>query len=130
MKLRESINQVTELRDKGQTYKVIGQQLGFSKQRVHQILRASKTLKEKENLWTNGLSVRNVSILSKLQITSREVAIHAIKTGDIKPFKWANYGATSYTELCEWLGIQPVASTANPRTSRAEKFCPHCNKAL
>jgi hypothetical protein len=130
MKLRESINQVTELRDKGQTYKVIGQQLGFSKQRVHQIIRASKALKEKENLWTNGLSVRNVSILSKLQITSREVAIHAIKTGDIKPFKWANYGATSYTELCEWLGIQPVASTANPRTSRAEKFCPHCNKAL
>jgi hypothetical protein len=130
MKLRESINQVTELRDKGQTYRVIGQQLGFSKQRVHQILRASKTLKEKENLWTNGLSVRNVAILSKLQITSREVAIHAIKTGDIKPFKWANYGATSYTELCEWLGIQPVASTANPRNSRAEKFCPHCNKAL
>jgi hypothetical protein len=130
MKLRESINQVTELRDKGQTYRVIGQQLGFSKQRVHQIIRASKALKENENLWTNGLSVRNVSILSKLQITSREVAIHAIKTGDIKPFKWANYGATSYTELCEWLGIQPVASTSNPRTSRTEKFCPHCNKAL
>jgi hypothetical protein len=130
MKLRESINQVTELRDKGHTYKAIGQQLGFTKQRVHQILRSAKTLKEKEKLWTNGLSVRNVAIISKLHITSREVAIHAVRTGDIRPFKWANYGATSYTELCEWLGIQPVANTANSRSSRTEKFCPHCNKAL
>jgi hypothetical protein len=130
MKLRESINQVTELRSKGHTYKSIGQQLGFTKQRVHQILRASKTLKENENLWTNGLSARNVATLSKLHITSREVAIHAVRTGDIRPFKWANYGATSYSELCEWLGIQPVANTANSRSSRAEKFCPHCNKPL
>ena len=130
MKLRDSVNQVTELRSKGHTYKAIGQQLGFTKQRVHQILRSAKTLKEKQALWTNGLSVRNVSILSKLHITSREVAIHAIKTGDIRPFKWANYGATSYTELCEWLGIQPVANTANSRSSRASKVCPHCNKPL
>jgi hypothetical protein len=130
MKLRESINQVTELRDKGHTYKSIGQQLGFSKQRVHQILRSAKTLKENENLWTHGLSARNVAILSKLHITSLEVAIHAVRTGDIRPFKWANYGATSYTELCEWLGIQPVANTTNSRRSRASKVCPHCNKPL
>ena len=71
-----------------------------------------------------------MAILSKLHITSREVAIHAVNTGDIRPFKWANYGATSYTELCEWLGIQPVANTANSRSSRASKVCPHCNKPL
>ena len=130
MKLRESINQVTELRSKGHTYKAIGQQLGFTKQRVHQILRSAKTLKENENLWTHGLSARNVAILSKLHITSREVAIHAVNTGDIRPFKWANYGATSYTELCEWLGIQPVANASNSRSSRASKVCPHCNKPL
>ena len=130
MKLRESINQVTELRSKGHTYKSIGQQLGFTKQRVHQILRSAKTLKENESLWTHGLSARNVAILSKLHIASREVAIHAIKTGDIRPFKWANYGATSYTELCEWLGIKPVANTSNSRSSRASKVCRHCNKPL
>jgi hypothetical protein len=126
MKLAESIKQVTELRAKGWTYQSIANALGMSKQRAHQIDVLARKREHDSGLWTNGLSVRNIKILEKLNINSRDVAIHAVKVGDIKPFKWANFGYTSYYDLCAWLGVEPGNHSRNSTSNK----CPHCGQHL
>ncbi len=126
MKFIEASAKVHELRDKGLTYHAIGQQLGFSRQRVHQIISATKRIAEKNSHWTNGLKTRNIELLDRLNITNAKEAKVWVEVGEIRPFKWPNYGLRSYNELCKWLEITPPTHS----THRTPKTCPHCNQSL
>jgi hypothetical protein len=106
MKLTESIQIVTDLRAKGWTYKSISLNLGMSRQRAHQIFQLAKQRQYASTLWTHGLSVRNITILGKLGITSKQEAREAIKSGRIRPIAFKNYGIKSYSQLVTWLDEQ------------------------
>jgi len=84
MKLNESIDTVKKLRSEGLTYRLIGEHLKMSKQRVYQIIQAGRQRDLDQSKWTFGLSVRNS--------------------------KWVNFGRKSYTDLCQWLDVKPLES--------------------
>jgi hypothetical protein len=119
MKLSDSIDQVRKLRSEGLTYRLIGEHLKMSKQRVYQIIQAGKQRDIERAKWTYGLSVRNAKLMEKLGITSNESARVAVLTGEIAPFKWDNFGRKSYNDLCQWLDVKPLESFSG-------KKCPHC----
>lgn len=119
MKLNESIDAVVKLRSEGLTYRLIGEHLKMSKQRIYQIIQAGKQRDLDRSKWTFGLSVRNAKLMEKLGITSNESARVAVLTGEIAPLKWANFGRKSYTDLCQWLDVKPLESLP-------DRKCPHC----
>lgn len=121
MKINDSINKINELRLKGYTYKAIGDEMKISKQRVSQIIGASKKRDDNNKKWTSGLSTRNVLLMEKLGVQDKSTAILLIETRKIVPFKWPNFGRKSYHDLCSWLGTQPI----DPGLGR---HCPHCGK--
>ena len=123
VKLTESIEKVTELRKQGLTYQAIGDTLKMSKQRVHQVMTAHKKKETSKSLWTNGLSVRNTKLMTQLKVNNPVTLITMIKSGDVRPFKYKNFGLRSYHDLCAWAGIQPIEF-------RKIKTCPHCNKLI
>jgi len=127
MKLNEAIEKVTELRSKGLTLQAIGNQLGLSRQRVHQIIHESKEREKLANQWNSGLSVRNRHVLDRLNIKCREEAIVSIQTLEIRPYRWKNFGLRSYHDLCAWLDIPPVQSKFS---RKLECVCPHCHKEI
>jgi hypothetical protein len=125
MKYEEAVKKVNELRDKGYSYTRVARELGFSKQRVGQILQTQKRIADEKSKWNAGLSSRNRQVLADLGITSREVAIHAIQIGDIRPFMRANFGTRSFTDLCAWLGTSiPIGKYS--RTHPKLACCPRC----
>ena len=119
--IEERDNQIKELRLKGYTYKAIGNEMKISKQRVSQIIFASKKRDDNKNKWTSGLSTRNVLLMEKLGVEDKATAIMLIETREIVPFKWPNFGRRSYHDLCAWLDTQPI----DPGLGR---HCPHCGK--
>ena len=123
VKLTESIEKVTKLRKQGLTYQAIGDTLKMSKQRVHQVISAHKRLEASKDLWTHGLSVRNTKLMTQLKINNPVTLITMIKSGDVRPFKYKNFGLQSYHDLCAWAGITPIEF-------RKIKTCPHCNKLI
>lgn len=123
VKLSESINRVTELRKQGLTYQAIGYELKMSKQRVHQVLKAKKKRDLDKTLWTHGLSVRNKHLVEQLKINSVDDLRRNINEKEIRPFKYKNFGITSYTDLCKWANVDPVKFTQT-------KSCPHCGKSI
>jgi hypothetical protein len=127
MKLNEAIEKVTELRSQGLTLQAIGNQLGLSRQRVHQIIHEGKEREQLANQWTNGLSTRNRHLLDRLNIKCREEAIVSIQTLEIRPYRWKNFGLRSYHDLCAWLGISPISSKYSRKLAH---ICPHCHKEI
>jgi len=122
----ESIALVTDLKAKGWSHTQVGRHLGISKQRVSQIIALDLKRKQANTQWTAGLSVRNVALIQKLGLIGKTEVVYLINNGDIRPFKWANFGAKSYRDLCKWAGVEPRASL----TPKRIKTCPHCNKPL
>ena len=127
MKLSETISKVSELRSKGLTLQAIGNQLGLSRQRVHQIIHEGKEREQLANEWTNGLSVRNRHMLAVFKIHSREQAIESIQKNEIRPYRWKNFGLRSYRDLCAWLGVEPPIAKYSRKLGRT---CPHCGKEI
>jgi len=127
MKYNEAVTKVSELRSQGLTLQAIGNQLGLSRQRVHQIIHESKEREKLANQWNSGLSVRNRHVLDRLNIKSREEAIVSIQTLEIRPYRWKNFGLRSYHDLCAWLDIPPVQSKFS---RKLECVCPHCHKEI
>lgn len=119
MKLKDSIDAVKNLRNEGLTYRLIGEHLKISKQRVYQIIQAGQQRDLNRSKWTFGLSVRNAKLMEKLGITCRESARVAVLTCEIAPFKWPKYGRKSYNDLCQWLDVKPIESIP-------DRKCPHC----
>lgn len=122
MKLDQSIVIATELRSKGLTLQQIGDKLGTSRQRVHQILSEAKRKEDLASQWHSGLSVRNRTLVEKLKINSKGELIEHIRSHKIIPYKWKNFGVRSYHDLCAWAGTDPV-----PHGSRS---CHHCGKEI
>ncbi len=123
VKLTESIEKVTQLRKQGLTYQAIGDTLKMSKQRVHQVMTAHKKLESSKDLWTHGLSTRNTTLMIQLKVNNPVTLITMIKSGDIRPFKYKNFGLRSYHDLCAWAGVAPIEF-------RKIKTCPHGNKLI
>lgn len=119
MKLNESIDAVVKLRGEGLTYRLIGEHLKMSKQRVYQIIQAGRQRDLDRAKWTFGLSVRNAKLMDRLELKSKEDARNAVLSGGIAPLKWVNFGRKSYTDLCKWLDVKPLESIP-------DRKCPHC----
>ena len=119
MKLNESIDTVKKLRSEGLTYRLIGEHLKMSKQRVYQIIQAGRQRDLDQSKWTFGLSVRNAKLMDRLELKSKEDARNAVLSGGIAPLKWVNFGRKSYTDLCQWLDVKPLESLP-------DRKCPHC----
>lgn len=119
MKLNESIDAVVKLRGEGLTYRLIGEHLKMSKQRVYQIIQAGRQRDLDRAKWTFGLSVRNSKLMDRLELKSKEEARNAVLSGGIAPLKWVNFGRKSYTDLCKWLDVKPLESIP-------DRKCPHC----
>lgn len=119
MKLNESIDAVVKLRGEGLTYRLIGEHLKMSKQRVYQIIQAGRQRDLDKAKWTFGLSVRNSKLMDRLELKSKEDARNAVLSGGIAPLKWVNFGRKSYTDLCKWLDVKPLESIP-------DRKCPHC----
>ena len=119
MKLNESIDAVVKLRGEGLTYRLIGEHLKMSKQRVYQIIQAGRQRDLDQSKWTFGLSVRNSKLMDRLEFKCKEDARKAVLSGGIAPLKWANFGRKSYTDLCQWLDVKPLESIP-------DRKCPHC----
>lgn len=119
MKLNESIDAVVKLRGEGLTYRLIGEHLKMSKQRVYQIIQAGRQRDLDRAKWTFGLSVRNAKLMDRLELKSKEDARNAVLSGGIAPLKWVNFGRKSYTDLCQWLDVKPLESIP-------DRKCPHC----
>ncbi len=119
MKLSDSIDTVVKLRSEGLTYRLIGEHLKLSKQRVYQIIQAGRQRDLDRSKWTFGLSVRNAKLMDKLEFKCKEDARKAVLSGGIAPLKWANFGRKSYNDLCQWLDVKPLESLP-------DRKCPHC----
>ena len=119
MKLSDSIDTVKNLRSEGLTYRLIGEHLKLSKQRVYQIIQAGRQRDLERSKWTFGLSVRNAKLMEKLEFKCKEDARKAVLSGGIAPLKWANFGRKSYNDLCQWLDVKPLESLP-------DRKCPHC----
>jgi len=59
----------------------------------------------------------------QLKVNNQVTLITMIKSGDIRPFKYKNFGLRSYHDLCAWVGVAPIEF-------RKIKTCPHCNKLI
>lgn len=123
MKLDESIQAVSELRSKGYTLQRIGNELGLSRQRIHQIANEFKRRAQSANHWQDGLSVRNRSLVDKLKLNSKEEVSKEIQSRNIKPFQTKNFGTRSYHDLCAWANTTPISYGRND-------CCPHCGKEI
>lgn len=119
MKLEESIKIASELRAKGLTMNAIGQQLGVSRQRIHQILNSNIHMENERSKWTFGLSTRNIRIVQSLNLTTKQEVIDAIILQKIFPNMTKNFGIRSYFDLCEWANVQPPSNLTYPKRYHA-----------
>lgn len=119
MKLQYAIERVSELRAKGLTLQAIGQQLGVSRQRVHQILHAREIQSQIESKWTNGAPKRCLKIIESLKLTTKQEVAEAIILQRITPNMTKNFGMRSYFDLCEWANVQPPSDLTYPKRYNA-----------
>ena len=85
----------------------IGQQLGVSRQRIHQIIHSKEMRSKIESVWTNGMPKRCLKIVESLKLTTKQEVAEAIILQRITPNMTKNFGIRSYFDLCEWANVQP-----------------------
>jgi len=119
MKLEYAMEKVQELRAQGLTMNAIGQQLGVSRQRVHQILHAREIQSQIESKWTNGAPKRCLKIIESLKLTTKQEVAEAIILQRITPNMTKNFGIRSYFDLCEWANVQPPSDLTYPKRYNA-----------
>lgn len=107
MKLEYAMEKVQELRAQGLTMNAIGQQLGVSRQRIHQIIHSKEMRSKIESVWTNGMPKRCLKIIESLKLTTKQEVAEAIILQRITPNMTKNFGLRSYFDLCEWANAQP-----------------------
>ena len=107
MKLEYAMEKVQELRAQGLTMNAIGQQLGVSRQRIHQIIHSKEMQSKIESVWTHGMPKRCLKIIESLKLTTKQEVAEAIILQRITPNMTKNFGIRSYFDLCEWANVQP-----------------------
>lgn len=114
---RERLERVKALREAGNTYKQIANELGVSVDRVRQLMaRANRPPKKEDD---HPLSVRTRNCLKEAgygDLNKLEV-LRAFRRGDIQPTTMINYGLKSHLEVLEWL----LESTEEPE--RCKIWC-------
>ena len=85
----------------------IGQQLGVSRQRIHQIIHSKEMRSKIESVWTHGMPKRCLKIIESLKLTTKQEVAEAIILQRITPNMTKNFGLRSYFDLCEWANVQP-----------------------
>lgn len=119
MKLEYAIERVSELRAKGLTMNAIGQQLGVSRQRIHQIIHSKEMRSKIESVWTHGMPKRCLKIIESLKLTTKQEVAEAIILQRITPNMTKNFGLRSYFDLCEWANVQPPSDLTYPKRYNA-----------
>ena len=107
MKLEYAMEKVQELRAQGLTMHAIGQQLGVSRQRIHQIIHSKEMRSKIESVWTHGMPKRCLKIIESLKLTTKQEVAEAIILQRITPNMTKNFGLRSYFDLCEWAEVAP-----------------------
>lgn len=119
MKLEYAMEKVQELRAQGLTMNAIGQQLGVSRQRIHQIIHSKEMRSKIESVWTNGMPKRCLKIIESLKLTTKQEVAEAIILQRITPNMTKNFGLRSYFDLCEWANAQPPSNLTYPKRYNA-----------
>lgn len=119
MKLEYAMEKVQELRAQGLTMNAIGQQLGVSRQRIHQIIHSKEMRSKIESVWTNGMPKRCLKIVESLKLTTKQEVAEAIILQRITPNMTKNFGLRSYFDLCEWANAQPPSNLTYPKRYNA-----------
>lgn len=119
MKLEYAMEKVQELRAQGLTMNAIGQQLGVSRQRIHQIIHSKEMRSKIESVWTNGMPKRCLKIIESLKLTTKQEVAEAIILQRITPNMTKNFGIRSYFDLCEWANVQPPSDLTYPKRYNA-----------
>lgn len=119
MKLEYAMEKVQELRAQGLTMNAIGQQLGVSRQRIHQIIHSKEMQSKIESVWTNGMPKRCLKIVESLKLTTKQEVAEAIILQRITPNMTKNFGLRSYFDLCEWANAQPPSNLTYPKRYNA-----------
>ena len=105
-----------ELRRSGMTYKQVGEALGVGPCRARQIvvnsewkLRLVEEGKDKKRIAVLELGVRACNVLCNARIAADRASVReAIEDGRLnpRPNGLRNFGWKTYTELCEYAGIE------------------------
>lgn len=119
MKLEYAIERVSELRAQGLTMNAIGQQLGVSRQRIHQIIHSKEMRSKIESVWTHGMPKRCLKIIESLKLTTKQEVAEAIILQRITPNMTKNFGLRSYFDLCEWAEVAPPTTLTYQRRYNA-----------
>lgn len=119
MKLEYAMEKVQELRAQGLTMHAIGQQLGVSRQRIHQIIHSKEMRSKIESVWTHGMPKRCLKIIESLKLTTKQEVAEAIILQRITPNMTKNFGLRSYFDLCEWAEVAPPTTLTYQRRYNA-----------
>lgn len=119
MKLEYAMEKVQELRAQGLTMHAIGQQLGVSRQRIHQIIHSKEMRSKIESVWTHGMPKRCLKIIESLKLTTKQEVAEAIILQRITPNMTKNFGLRSYFDLCEWADVAPPTTLTYQRRYNA-----------
>lgn len=119
MKLEYAMEKVQELRAQGLTMNAIGQQLGVSRQRIHQIIHSKEMRSKIESVWTHGMPKRCLKIIESLKLTTKQEVAEAIILQRITPNMTKNFGLRSYFDLCEWAEVAPPTTLTYQRRYNA-----------
>lgn len=119
MKLEYAMEKVQELRAQGLTMHAIGQQLGVSRQRIHQIIHSKEMRSKIESAWTHGMPKRCLKIIESLKLTTKQEVAEAIILQRITPNMTKNFGLRSYFDLCEWAEVAPPTTLIYQRRYNA-----------
>lgn len=99
-------DRILVLRNKGMTFKAIGEALGLTPSRARNLyLRACGRRTGKKPAWTDGLSQRLANCLRWLEFNSREEVAQALQSGHLHRLSACerSLNAAALAELEQWL---------------------------
>lgn len=102
-------DRILALRDKGMTFKAVGETLGLTPSRTRNLyLRACSRRAGKKPAWTDGLNQRLANCLRWLEFNSREEVAQALQSGHLRRLAACerSLNAAALTELEQWLASE------------------------
>lgn len=101
-------NTARQMRDRGATYREIGECFGISVCRAHQLVERSRQGDKDKDEWYSGLPGRARNCLSRIGCESRESVIDALRQGKIRAGRYRgglpSLGDKTLAIIREWAG--------------------------
>jgi hypothetical protein len=122
-----------DMRQKGDTYKVIGEHLGVGKQRASELVRKWERINARRDAGINletgaeecpfrGLSIRVINTLKCADYESKEQVREDIHSRKLTPGSIPNMGRKSFNEICDWAEVNaPEKEKPKPLTVPTDK---------